>query len=68
MRKFRRVVLMSVVVATIALAGMNAASAEPVASGPSFTAVPDVIAGLTHPWFISQSESGVTPIVGGQSR
>jgi hypothetical protein len=45
MRKFRRTVLMSVVVATIALAGVNAASAEPVAGGSGFTAVPGVIAG-----------------------
>jgi hypothetical protein len=45
MRKFHRTVLISAVVATIALAGAIAASAEPVASGPSFTAVPGVTAG-----------------------
>ncbi|MDT5017957.1 MAG: hypothetical protein QOD39_4117 [Mycobacterium sp.] len=45
MRKFRRTVQIVAVVATIALAGAIAASAEPVASSPSFTAAPDVIAG-----------------------
>jgi hypothetical protein len=45
MKRFRRTVLVSVLVATIALSWGNAASAEPVASGLSFTAVPGVIAG-----------------------
>jgi hypothetical protein len=45
MKRFRRTVLVSVLVATIALSWGKAASAEPVASGLSFTAVPGVIAG-----------------------
>jgi hypothetical protein len=45
MRMCLRVAVVSVVVATLTLAGVNAASAEPIASGPSFTAVPGVIVG-----------------------
>jgi hypothetical protein len=47
MKKLRRPVLISAVVATIALYGVNAVWAEPVASGGSFVAVPGVITGTS---------------------
>jgi hypothetical protein len=47
MRKFRRTVLTSAVVATVALSGANAAWAEPVAPDVIFAAVPGVITGTS---------------------
>jgi hypothetical protein len=47
MRKFRSSVLVSAVVATVALYGANAAWADPVASGPGYTTVPGVITGTS---------------------
>jgi hypothetical protein len=47
MKKFRSSVLVSAVVATVPLYGANAAWADPVASGPSYTTVPGVITGTS---------------------
>jgi hypothetical protein len=47
MKKFRRPMLVSAVVVTVALSGLSEAWAEPVATGPSFATVPGAIAGTS---------------------
>lgn len=60
--------LISAAVAMITLAGVNAASAEPIASGPGFTAASDVIAGSSPDrlgtWSVQyQGIDGGNPVV-----